>query len=82
MSTSDLPTNMPSIERLLQRIATAEKSNTKEVRITIQEARLLAIDLALLTGRMGQTIAEINKTLQEINKNANEVDVKFDGGNF
>ena len=82
MSQNNLPSNMPSVEKLLQRIAVAEKSQQKEIRITIQEARELTTDLALLTSRLGKTVQEIHKNLVEIRESSNNIDVKFDGGTF
>jgi hypothetical protein len=82
MSTNNLPDNMPSVERLLMRISAAEKSNQKEIKITIQEARALSIDLALLTSKLGKTITEVRTLLTKIQKDTGEVDVKFDGGSF
>ena len=82
MSTNNLPDNMPSVERLLMRISAAEKSNQKAIKITIQEARALSIDLALLTSKLGKTITEVRTLLTKIQKDTGEVDVKFDGGSF
>lgn len=82
MSTDNLPTSMPSIQRLLQRISSAEKTNQKEIRITIQEARELTTDLALLTSRLGTTISEVHSMLRKIKQDNDELDVKFDGGSF
>ncbi len=82
MSQNNLPTTMPSIERLLQRISMAEKTQQKEIRITIQEARELTTDLALLTSKLGKTVQEINETLKSIKDSTQTIDVKFDGGSF
>jgi len=82
MSTNNLPDNMPSVERLLMRISAAEKSNQKEIKITIQEARALSIELSLLTSKLGKTITEIRTLLTKIQIDTSEVDVKFDGGSF
>lgn len=73
---------MPSIQRLLQRISSAEKSNQKEIRITIQEARELTTDLALLTSRLGTTVQEVHTMLRKIKQDSEELEVKFDGGDF
>jgi hypothetical protein len=43
MSQNNIPQTLPSIEKLLSRIATAERSQQKEIRITIQEARELRL---------------------------------------
>ena len=73
---------MPSIQRLLQRISSAEKSNQREIRITIQEARELTTDLALLTSRLGTTVQEVHTMLRKMKQENEELEVKFDGGDF
>jgi len=82
MSQNNVPVNLATVEKLLQRIAVAERSQQKEVRITIQEARDLTTELSLLTTKLGSTIGEIHALLKEIKKSSTEVDVKFDGGTF
>jgi len=82
VSTNSVPANLATVEKLLQRIAVAERSQQKEVRITIQEARDLTTELSLLTTRLGSTVAEIHSLLREIKQSTTEVDVKFDGGSF
>jgi hypothetical protein len=82
MSTNNIPNTLPSIERIIQRIAVAEKTQQKEIRITIQEARELTIDLAVLTSRLGKTVQEINENLKLIKDSTQSIDVKFDGGTF
>jgi hypothetical protein len=73
---------LPSVERLLQRISVAEKSQQKDVRISIQEAKELTQDLALLTVKMAKTVQEVHQMLLEIKESTTKIDVKFDGGNF
>lgn len=82
MSTNSIPSRLATVEKLIQRIAVAEKSQQREIRITIDEARNLTQELSMLTANLGSTIGEIHSLLKEINKAANEVDVKFDGGSF
>jgi hypothetical protein len=82
MSANNLPTNLPSVEKLLQRVAVAEKTQQKEIRITIQEARDLTTELAIITSRLGKTIQEIHQMLAEIRESTTKIDVKFDGGSF
>jgi urease gamma subunit len=82
MSLNKLPTTMPTVEKLIQRVAVAEKSQQKEIRITIQEARDLTAELAILTSRLGRTVQEIHQTLTEIRESTTNIDVKFDGGGF
>lgn len=80
MSTSNL--RLATVEKLIQRIAVAEKSQQREIRISIEEARDLTTELSMLTANLSTTIVDIHQLLKNINKSANEVDVKFDGGSF
>lgn len=82
MSTNNIPTTLPSIERIIQRISVAEKTQQKEIRISIQEARELTTDLAVLTSKLGKTVQEINENLKIIKDSTQSIDVKFDGGTF
>ena len=82
MSQNNLPNNLPTVEKLIQRINIAEKSQQKEIRITIQEARDLTNELALLTAKLGRTVQEIHQMLAEIRESTTNIDVKFDGGSF
>jgi septation ring formation regulator EzrA len=72
----------PSIERLLSRIISAERTNQKEIRLTIQEAREITNDLSLLTARLGVVIEEINTNLAKISENSNKIELRLDGGGF
>lgn len=82
MSQNKLPVTMPSVERLIQRVVAAEKSQQKDIRISIQEARELTADLAILTAKLGSTVQEIHQMLAEIKESTTQIDVKFDGGGF
>lgn len=82
MSQNKLPTNLPSVERLIQRVNVAEKSQQKEVRITTQEAKELTQELAIMTAQMAKTVQEIHQMLVEIRESTTKIDVKFDGGTF
>ena len=82
MSQSNLPVNLPSVERLVQRLAAAERSQQKDIRISIQEARDLTSELAILTSRMAKTMQEIHAMLAEIRQSTTEIEVKVDGGGF
>jgi len=79
---NNLPQNLPSVERLLQRVVAAEKSQQKDIRISIQEARELTAELAIMTSKMGKTVQEIHAMLSEIRESTTNIDVKFDGGGF
>ena len=73
---------LPGVEKLIQRIAVAERSQQKDIRITIQEARELTQELAVMTSRLGKTVQEIHAMLVEIRESTTNINAKFDGGNF
>ena len=77
-----IPNTLPSIEKLINRISVAEKSQQKEIRITLQEAKDLSNDLAVMTSKLSKTVQEIHTMLTEIRTATNKIDVKFDGGGF
>jgi methyl-accepting chemotaxis protein len=78
----NIPNNLPGLEKLLRRISAAERSNQKDIRISIQEARELTNELAVLTANLGKTVSEIHGILKEIRESTTNIDVKFDGGGF
>ena len=82
MSQNNLPTNLPSVEKLLARVAAAERSQQKDIRISIQEAKDLTAELAVLTSKLGRTVQEIHAMLAEIRESTTKIDIKFDGGGF
>ena len=82
MSQNNIPNTLPGVEKLIQRIAVAERSQQKDIRITIQEARELTQELAVMTSRLGKTVQEIHAMLVEIRESTTNINVKFDGGNF
>jgi len=82
MSQNNIPNSLPSVEKLIQRVAVAERSQQKEIRITIQEAKDLTAELAILTSKLGKTVQEIHAMLSQIQESTTKIDVKFDGGGF
>ena len=82
MSQNNLPNTLPTIQKLIQRTQVAERSQQKEIRISLQEARDLTTELALMTSKLGQTISEIHQMLAVIKESTSQIDVKFDGGQF
>ena len=82
MPIDNVSTRLATVEKLMQRVAVAEKSQQREIRISIEEARDLTRELAMLTAKLGQTITDIHGLLKNINRATNEVEVKFDGGSF
>jgi urease gamma subunit len=82
MSQNNIPSNLPSVERLIQRVAVAEKSQQKDIKLSLQEARELTSELAIITAKLGKTVQEIHQMLSEIRESTTNIDVKFDGGSF
>ena len=79
MSQNNLPDTLPTIQKLIQRTQVAERSQQKEIRISLQEARDLTTELALMSSKLGQTISEIHQMLSVIKESTTQIDVKFDG---
>lgn len=82
MSQNDIPDTLPTVQKLLQRITVAERSQQKEIRITLQEARDLTTELAMFSTKLGRTVTEIHQILAAIKESTTQIDVKFDGGKF
>ena len=82
MSQNNLPNTLPTIQKLIQRTQVAERSQQKEIRISLQEARDLTTELALMTSKLGQTISEIHQMLAVNKESTTQIDVKVDGGQF
>jgi hypothetical protein len=82
MSQNNLPDVLPAVQKLIQRISVAEKSQQKEIRISIQEAREITAELAVMTSKLSKTVSEIHQMLSAIKESTTQIDVKFDGGTF
>ena len=82
MSQNNLPDTLPTVQKLIQRTQVAERSQQKEIRISLQEARELTAELALMSSKLGQTISEIHQMLAVIKESTTQIDVKFDGSQF
>ena len=82
MHQNQLPNTLPTVNKILSRISSAEKSQQKEIRITIQEARDLTVELALLTSSLGKTVQDIYQTLQKLNNSNDKIEIKLEGGGF
>jgi hypothetical protein len=81
MSQNNIAT-LPNIEKFFQRVHTAERTNQKEIRVTIVEARDLMNDLALLTSSLGKTITDIHAKLDKLTAENKSISVSMDGGTF
>jgi urease gamma subunit len=85
MSTNNIPNTLPSVEKLVQRLVAAERAQQREIRLTVQEARELTAELAMVTSKLGRTVAEIHSMLSEIKNSGVSTTTSsgsFDGGSF
>lgn len=82
MSLNNIPDKLPSVEKLISRVTAAEKSQQREIRITLQEAKELINDLAIITAKTAKNVQEIHQILLDIKKSTTQIDIKFDGGSF
>jgi len=82
MSVNNISSKLTSVEKIVQRVVSAEKSNQKEIRLTVQEAREIVTDLSILTSKLGKHIEEIHAKLDKIEVASNEIKVQVDGGAF
>lgn len=82
MSQDKTSIQLPSVERLIQRLVAAEKTNQKEIRLTVQEARELTTDLSLMTSKLGKQITEIHAKLDRLTGEQQQISVQMDGGIF
>lgn len=64
---------LPSVDKFVNRLATAERSNQKDIRLTIQEARELSLELTLLTSELAGIVVDINGKLDKIAREPIEV---------
>ncbi len=82
MNQNKLPDRLTSVEKIIQRLKSAELSNQKEIRLSVQEAREIITDLSILTSKMSNHVQEIKEKLDKIEANQGTIEVKFDGGTF
>lgn len=82
MSRNDLPVKLTSVEKIVQRLVAAEKTNQKEIRLTVQEAREIVTDLSVLTSKLGKHIEDIHQKLDKIEAASAQLNVQMDGGTF
>lgn len=73
--------NTTSITQFAQLLRATELSQQKEVKIPIQQARLLNLVLTEILDQLNQDHKELIKSLKQ-NNNTEVVSVQFDGGGF
>lgn len=82
MLTDKLPERLTSVEKLVQRLKSAEMSNQKEIRMSVQEVREIITDLSILTSKMANHVQEINERLKKLESSQGIIEVKMEGGSF
>ena len=82
MSQDSSPQHFPALQKIINRIAVAERGQQKEIRISIQEARELTLELSMLTAHMSYNIQEMKDALKKIADTSQNIEVKVDGGGF
>lgn len=82
MSQNNVSLKLTSVEKLVQRLVAAEKTNQKEIRMSVAEAREVITDLSILTSKLGKHIEEIHQRLDKLNVSTNDLSVQMDGGQF
>ena len=82
MSANNIPDKLPSVERLIQRVTVAERSNQREIRMSIAEARELVADLTMLTMKMSDIIVGIHNKLDRLANAPVDIKIETDGGAF
>lgn len=73
---------LPSVEKLIQRLNAAERSQQKDIRLSIQEGKELCQELTLMTVKLSQTVQEIHELMVDLKENNSKIEVKVDGGGF
>jgi septation ring formation regulator EzrA len=66
MSANNVSLKLTSVEKIVQRLVAAEKTNQKEIRLSVQEAREIITDLSVLSSKLGKHIEEIHQKLDKI----------------
>ena len=73
--------NLTPITQLIQSIRAAELSRSQEVKLNIQQARLLALALAEIQDKLLQDYESLYNSLKE-SQSTEVVSVVMDGGGF
>lgn len=75
------PINTSPIETFIQQVKSADSSQAKEVKLTIQQARNLALTLGQVSARLH---GDLEKFVKEnaVKAEAEVINVEMDGGTF
>lgn len=75
------PINTIPLEQFLQQVKSAKQSNAKDVKLTVQQAEILALTIGQITTRLH---GELEKLVSQnaIRQENEVVNVEMDGGGF
>lgn len=74
---SNEPLNTMPIQQFIQQVKAAESSNAKEVKLTVQQAKNLALTLGMVMSRLA---GDLEKLLVNNNTTDEVIEVRIDGG--
>jgi len=75
------PINTVPLEKFFSQVKAAESSNAHDVRLTLDDAKLLAFTLGQINARLLGNIEEFIST-KAIEKESEVINVEMDGGGF
>jgi len=76
--------NYHGIEEFVLKFQTAKNQNSKEIRLSIQEAERLSTAISLVLARelsLSSKILDLQNQIIELQK-SEQIDISFEGGNF
>ena len=74
--------NLTPVTQLVQQIRSAELTQAKEVKIPIQQARLLSLALTEIMDKMNRDWESIYNELKKASADPSVITVELDGGGF
>jgi|TARA_B100001094_G_scaffold252843_1_gene250984 hypothetical protein len=78
VSTTSEPLNTSAIQNFIQQVKSAETSNAREVKLTIQQSKNLAYTLGIVMSRLHGDLEMFVK--QNASAPDEEIEVQLDGG--
>jgi len=75
------PINTIPLEQFLQQVKTAKQSNAKDVKLSMQQAEVLALTIGQLTTRLHGDLEKL--VAENLHREENQtINVEMDGGGF
>jgi hypothetical protein len=75
------PINTVPLEKFFSQVRAAEQGNAKDVRLTLDDAKILALTLGQINARLLGNIEEFIAT-KAVEKESEVINVEMDGGGF